>query len=65
MLLDSQLLLVGRRGRVFWLQLLDPLDEVRLLEASVARLVPVVENLLQVSHFELLEVNRIEVDLFV
>lgn len=64
-LLDSQLLLVGGRGRVFWFQLLDSLDEVRLLEAPVARLVPVVEDLFQVSHFKLLEVNRIKVDLFV
>lgn len=64
-LLDSQLLLVGGRRRVFWFQLLDSLDEVRLLEAPVARLVPIVENLLQVSYFKFLEVDRIKVDLFV
>ena len=45
------------------LHLLDPLDEVRLLQAAVTVLVPVTQDLLQVLHLQLLEVDCAEVDL--
>ena len=42
---------------------LDFLDEVGLLQTPVTRLVPVTENLLEVLHLELLQVDCAEVDL--
>ena len=50
---------------VFRLQLFDPLDEVGLLEAAVAGLVPLVQDLLQVPDLQLLQVDRLDVDGFV
>ena len=43
------------------LHLLDPLDEVRLLQAAVTVLVPVTQDLLQVLDLQLLEVDCAEV----
>jgi hypothetical protein len=59
--LDSQLAL----ALILWLQLLYSFDEVWLLETTIAGLVPIAENFLQITHFEFLEVNCVEVDLFV
>ena len=42
---------------------LDLLDEVRLLQTSVTRLVPVTENLLEILYLQLLEVDCAEVNL--
>ena len=50
---------------VFRLQLFDPLDEVGLLEAAVAGLVPLVQDLLQVPDLQHLQVDRLDVDGFV
>ena len=50
---------------VFRLELLYPLDEVSLLDAPVAALVPVVEDLLEVAHLQLLQVDVLQVDLLV
>ena len=46
------------------LDLLDPLDEVGFFQAAVADLLPVVEDLLQLLHLQLLQVDALEVDLF-
>jgi hypothetical protein len=59
--LDSQLAL----ALIFGFQLLYSLDEVWLLEASIAGLVPVAEDLLEVANLELLQIDCVEVDLFV
>lgn len=48
---------------MFGLQLLDPLDKVALLQAAVALLVPIVEDLLEVPHLQLLQVDGVQVDL--
>lgn len=48
---------------VFWFQVFYPLDEVALFQTAFAALVPVVEDLFQVSYFELLEVYTLEIDL--
>ena len=50
---------------VLGFELLDPLDEVSLLQAPVAGLVPVVEDLLQVSDLQFLQVHALQVDLLV
>ena len=50
---------------VFRLQLFDPLDEVGLLEAAVAGLVPLVQDLLQVADFQLLQIDRLDINGFV
>lgn len=50
---------------VLGLELLDPLDEVALLEAAVAALVPVGEDLPEVADLQLLQVDVLQVDLLV
>lgn len=61
MFISSQLLLGWTC--ILRFELLDSLDEVRLLQTSVARLIPIVENLLQILHLQLLQVDRVEIDL--
>jgi len=51
-------------ARVLGLQLLDTLDEVALLQATVTALVPVVEDFLQVAYLQLLQVHAVQIDLF-
>ena len=50
---------------MFGLDLLDPLDVVGLLQAAVASLFPVAQDLLQVAHLELFQVHALEVNLLV
>lgn len=63
-MLDSQLLLVGRRG-IFGLKLFYSLNKVRLLEASIAVLVPVAEDFLKIPNFELLQVDCVQINLLI
>jgi len=62
---DSQLVVFDRSGRVFRHELLDALDKVGLFRAGDADFVPVVENLLQLLHFEFVEVGVLQVDFLV
>lgn len=50
---------------VLVLQLLDALNEISLFQAPVALLIPIRENLLQITHLQLLQIDGIHVDLFV
>ena len=50
---------------IFRLQLFDPLDEVVLLDAAVAHLVPVTQDLPQVADLQLFQVDSLDVDAFV
>ena len=50
---------------IFRLQLFYPFDEVCFFEATVARLVPLVQDLLQVADFQLLQIDRLDINGFV
>jgi len=50
---------------VFGLDLFDPLDVVGLLQAAVASLLPIAQDLLQVADLELFQVHALEVNLLV
>ena len=50
---------------VFGLDLLDPLDVVGLLQAAVASLLPIAQDLLQVADLQLFQVHALEVNLLV
>ena len=50
---------------VFGLDLLDPLDVVGLLQAPVASLLPIAQDLLEVADLELFQVHALEVNLLV
>ena len=48
---------------MLWFDLLNLLYEISLLQTPVAVLVPVVENFLQILHFQLLQVDGTEINL--
>ena len=50
---------------MFGLDLLDPLDVVGLLQAAVASLLPIAQDLLKVTDLELFQVHALEVNLLV
>ena len=50
---------------MFGLDLLDPLDVVGLLQAAVASLLPIAQDLLQIADLELFQVHALEVNLLV
>lgn len=56
---------LGGGGRVLWHQLGYFADEVGLLCAAFARLAPLLQDLLQVLHLQLLQVHRGQVQLLV
>ena len=50
---------------MFGLDLVDSFDVVALLQTPVTRLLPITQDLLQVSHLQLLQVDALEVNLLV
>ena len=47
-----------------WFELFDALDEFRLLDATIAHLIPVGENLFQILHAQLLKVDSFKINRF-
>lgn len=62
-LLDSQLRLW--RWSILWLELFYPFDEIGLLKAAFTLLVPVAEDFLEIANFKFLQIDRVEVNLFI
>jgi len=66
----SCLLYFGKRSSqfvadVFGLEFFDFLDEVCLFQTAVTSLLPIAQNLLQISHLQLLQIHSLEVNLLV
>lgn len=49
---------------VFWLQLFYSSNIICLLQAAVTHLIPIIQNLLQVTHFEFFQIDCSQIDLF-
>lgn len=50
---------------ILWLEFLYPFDEISLFYTTVTRLVPIVQNFPKIADLQLLQIDRVEVDLFV